>query len=185
MMSDKKRKKLIADIVERELAMFLQVRTAIPSLCQERPETFRTMREMSHTVLASDTLASYLKDLKSAEKKGRNLLTEKYARMDNVIPPLSDNPLIGEIVAIEADWMEVLKRRFPNTFRGDRTPFEIYLCSELETYSDDTLAFYHRDVTAARKKGENLAEVRYRRLFESLGYEDIAQVEHRTAHDDS
>jgi len=185
MMNQKKRNKMIVDIVERELAMFLQVRTSIPSLCQERPETFRTMREMSHTVLASDTLASYLKDLKLAEKKGRNLLTEKYARMDNVIPPLSDNPLIGEIVSIEADWMEVLKDRFPKTFRGNRTPFEIYLCSELETYSDDTLALYHRDVTTALKKGGNLAERRYRLLFESLGYDDIHQVEQQMTHDAS
>jgi hypothetical protein len=181
-MNEKKRKKLITDIVERELAMFLQVRTSIPSLCQERPETFRTMREMSHTVLAPDTLASYLKDLKSAEKKGRNLLTEKYARMDNIIPPLSDNPLIGEIVAIEADWMEALKHRFPNTFRGDRTPFEIYLCSELETYSDATIALYHRDVSSALKRGDNLTEERYRLLFESLGYTGIDQVERQTAH---
>ena len=181
-MNEKKRKKLIADIVNRELAMFLQVRTAIPSLCQERPETFRAMRGMSHTVLAADTLASYLKDLKLAEQADRNLLTEKYARMDNVIPPLSNNPLIGEIVSIEADWMEVLKHRYPNTFRGNRTPFEIYLCSELETYSDATLTLYHRDVTTALKKGKNLAEERYRLLFESLGYDGIDQVEQQTAH---
>jgi len=184
-MNQKKRQKLITDIVERELVMFLQVRTAIPSLCQERPETFRTMREMSHTVLSSDTLASYLKDLKQAEKKGRNLLTEKYARMDNVIPPLSDNPLIGEIVAIEADWMETLKQRYPKTFRGNRTPFEIYLCSELETYSDATLTLYHRDVASALQKGENLAEERYRLLFESLGYDGIDQVEHQMPRDAS
>jgi hypothetical protein len=178
-MNEKKRKKLIDDIVERELAMFLQVRTSIPSLCQERPETFRAMREMSHTVLSTDTLASYKKDLKRAEKEERNLLTEKYARMDNLIPPLSDNPLIGKIVSIEADWMDALKERFPKTFQGNRTPFEIYLCSELETYSDATLSLYHRDITAAREKGENLVEERYRRLFESLGYGGIDQVESR------
>ncbi|MBN1881864.1 MAG: DUF4125 family protein [Deltaproteobacteria bacterium] len=181
-MKEKKRKKLLSDIVERELSMFLQVRTSIPSLCQERPETFRTMREMSHAVLSSDTLSSYLKDLKLAKKNGRNLLTEKYARMDNVIPPLSDNPLIGEIVTIEADWMEALKHRFPKTFRGDRTPFEIYLCSELETYSDATLALYHRDVSLALKRGENLTEERYRLLFESLGYTGIDQVEQQMTH---
>jgi len=132
---------------------------------------------MSHTVLAADTLASYQKDLKRAEKDGRNVLTEKYARMDNLIPPLSDNPLIGKIVSIEADWMDILQQRFPKTFRGNRTPFEIYLCSELETYSDDTLALYYRDVTAALEKGKNLTEERYRLLFQSLGYSGIDQVE--------
>ena len=88
------------------------------SLCQERPGTFRAMREMSHSVLSRDTLASYLGDLRNAQVDGRNLVTEKYARMEGQIPPVSDCPLIPRIVAIESAWMKELCAAFPLTLQA-------------------------------------------------------------------
>lgn len=82
--------------------MFQKVRTIEPALCQDLPETFEIMREMNHSVLSLESLKSYLNDLNVALSKKRNLLTEKYARMNNTIPPLNNNPLIKEIVSIEA-----------------------------------------------------------------------------------
>jgi len=40
---------------------------------------------------SKEMLESYFDDLVIAQKKGRNLVTEKYARMDNLIPPNFEN----------------------------------------------------------------------------------------------
>ena len=169
---------LLNDIIEIELDMFQRVRTAEPSLCQERPETFKEMRWMTHSILSTETLESYLEDLQKAQAEGRNLLTEKYARMQNIIPALKANPVIEDIVRIEARWMKELSEKYPRTFKGE-PGFEIYLHSELETYSDKTLELYFSDVFKAEKEERNLAEERYTMLFQQIGYGSIAEAEQK------
>ncbi len=169
---------LVGRIVAVELQMFERVRTSEPSLCQERPEAFRSMRAMTHSVLSEETLRSYLADLERAAAEGRNLMTLKYARMGGQIPPLKDNPLIAEIVRIESRWMKELAERYPHVIRGG-PDFENYLACELETYSDETIALYHRDVSQAVAEGRNLAEERYNWLFSRIGYGSIAEAERR------
>lgn len=171
-----KRKELLDNIIEFEFDMFERVRTSEPSLCQEQPETFRAMRGMTHSVLSTKTLQSYFEDLQKAKAEGRNLLTEKYARMDNRIPPLKTNPIIDDIVEIEARWMEELSRKYPHTFKLG-PGFKIYLSSELETYSDQTLKLYFGDVSRAEKKGGNLTEERYAKLTKQMGYGSIDELE--------
>ena len=172
------RSALIDRILAIELDMFEQVRTEEPSLCQECPGVFRTMRGTSHSVLSTETMASYLKDLQEASAEGRNLMTEKYARMDERIPTLKLSQTIDDIVEIESRWMKELSRKYPNSFRGGEG-FRRYLSCELETYSDRTLELYRRDVFAADKEGSNLAEEAYIKLFQQLGYGSIAEVEER------
>jgi len=170
------REELLNEIIEIELRMFDQVRTSEPSLCKDRPGTFKVMRGMTHSVLSTKTLQSYLEDLQKAKAEGRNLLTEKYARMDNRIPPLKTNPIIDDIVEIEAHWMEELSQKYPRTFK--RGPgFKIYLSSELETYSDETLKLYFGDVSRAEKEGRNLTEERYTKLAKQIGYGSIDELE--------
>ena len=170
------REELLNEIIEIELRMFDQVRTSEPSLCKDRPGTFKVMRGMTHSVLSTKTLQSYLEDLQKAKAEGRNLLTEKYARMDNRIPPLKSNPIIDNIVEIEARWMEELSQKYPRTFK--RGPgFKIYLSSELETYSDETLKLYFGDVSRAEKEGRNLTEERYTKLAKQIGYGSIDELE--------
>ncbi len=169
------RKELLDNIIEFEFDMFERVRTSEPSLCKDRPETFRAMREITHSVLSTKTLQSYLEDLQKAKAEGRNLITEKYARMDNRIPPLKTNPIIDDIVEIEARWMEELSRKYPHTFK--RGPgFKIYLSCELETYSDETLKLYFGDVSRAEKEGGNLTEERYTKLTKQMGYGSIDEL---------
>ncbi len=170
------RKELLDSIVESELDMFERVRTSEPSLCQERPETFGAMRGMAHSVLSTRTLQSYLEDLQRAKAEGRNLLTEKYARMDERIPPLKLNPIIDDIVEIEARWMEELSRKHPHALRH-RPGFKTYLSCELETYSDDTLELYFGDVSRAEKEGRSLAEERYAKLTRQMGYGSLDELE--------
>jgi hypothetical protein len=104
-------------------------------------------------------------------------MTEKYARMDNLIPPLKESPLIDDIVTIESRWMESLAEQYPLSFRGNARGFSRYLTAELETYSDATLEHYHRDVRKAEDDGRNLARERYLTLFTALGFESLDAVE--------
>ena len=173
------RSALIEDVVRREWDMMTAVVSDGRSLCQERPGTFRAMREMSHSVLSRDTLASYLGDLRNAEAEGRNLVTEKYARMEGLIPPVSECPLIPRIVAIESAWMKELCDAYPLTFHAAAGTFARYESCELETYSDTTLTLLYRDVLAARETGRNLVRERYESLFEKLGQGTLAEVEAR------
>lgn len=173
------RQALLDEIIERELQMFLTVtnRGGV-SACQERPETFRTMRWTTHCVHSDAYLNSYLKDLKMAERVGRNFMTEKYALMEGQIPPLSEDPRITEIVQIEGLWRERLAELYPHIFRADGgEAFQIYLESELQTLSEDTLGLYATEVTEANGKGENLMAFRYERLFQKMGYHSLAERE--------
>ena len=174
-----KKSDLINQISGIELDMFEQVRTAMPALCQERPETFKVMRGMTHSVLSTETLSSYLEDLQKARADGKNLLTEKYARIDNQIPPLKANPVIDDIVKRESRWMKKLSQKYPHIFKGEAASFEPYLSSELETYSDKTLELYFRDVCQAEKEERSLAQERFTKLFQQIGYTSIAEVEER------
>lgn len=170
------REELVKSIIEIELDMFERVRTAEPSLCKDRPETFKVMRGITHSVLSPETLESYLEDLHEAKSEGRNFITEKYARMDNRIPLLKDNHIIVEIVRIEECWMKELSGKYPHTFKGG-LGFKIYLSCELETYSDKTLQLYFEDVSKAEKEERNLAEERYTVLFQQAGYSSIAEAD--------
>ena len=177
--NSRKQKKLLKKIVNIELGMFQKIRTIEPSLCQDLPETFEIMREMNHSALSLESLKSYLNDLKLALSKKRNLLTEKYARMNNTIPPLNKNPIIKKIVLIEADWMGQLSQKYPTSIKYRAKHFTNYLSCELETYSDDTLGLYYNDILCAKRENRNLAEERFTYLFSKLGYKSIQEAEDR------
>ena len=177
MAGSKRHEGLIRDIVAIELRMFLTVQTAGPTTCQEQPETFKLMRGAGFHVLSLETLESYLQDLQEAIGEDQNLVSLKYARIDDLIPCLNDSHLITEIVEIEERWLKELEKKYPLTFRS-RADFAagIYLRSELETYSDRTLELYLKDITKAMSAGRNLTEERYTYLFKQLGYNSIEDM---------
>ena len=169
---------LVREIISIELRMFLTVQTSGPTTCQEQPETFKLMRRAGFHVLSTETLESYLQDLEEALDENRNLVTLKYARIDELIPCLNDNPIIGKIVEIEERWFKELEKKYPSTFRN-RADFAAgtYLRSELETYSNRTLELYLKDLTKALYEGINLTTERYTYLFKQLGYNSIDDME--------
>ena len=169
---------LVQEITSIELRMFLTVQTSGPTTCQEQPETFKLMRRAGFHVLSTETLESYLQDLEEALDEDRNLVTLKYARIDELIPCLNDNPIIGKIVEIEERWFKELEKKYPATFRN-RADFAagIYLRSELETYSDRTLELYYKDACQSLAEGRNLTAERYAYLFKQLGYRSIEDME--------
>lgn len=177
-MTGRNHEQLLTEITDIELRMFLSVLTASPSVCQEQPDTFKLMRKGSFYVLSYETLESYRNDLEEAIEEGRNLVELKYARIDDLIPSLNDNPLIDRIVDIESRWMKELAEKYPSSFKG-RVSYSVgtYLRSELETFSDKTLELYFNDISRAMDEGRNLTEERYTFIFNQIGYGSIDDME--------
>jgi AcrR family transcriptional regulator len=177
---------LLEQVLDREWQMFVRVRSANPAPCQSAPANFRAIRGSLFEMWSEAMLQTYLENLEDALARGRNLLSEKYARMDNLIPALSDNPLIGEIVASEERWQDELRQRYPALYRrccrsrdpsGDGREFSVYLRCELETYGERTLQLYHENMINAEALKRNLAIEALEQLVRRSGYRDAAHAE--------
>ena len=171
---------LLKRIIDLEWVMFHSVKASEPAACQEDETTFRIMRWMSHSVHPDDLLETLAEHLEGAARAGRNLMTEKYARMGGQIPPLSLNPLIGPIVAAEVEWMLALNRRYPLTFPGTSDGFRAYLAADLETWPDRALERYHACLQEALAEGRNLVHDRYANLFKRMGFASIEAREQQS-----
>ena len=165
------REVLLAEIVERELAMFLATNNeGGVSVCQTRPDAFRAMRKMAHSAHDDALLASYLDDLRLAEAQGRNVMVEKYARMDDRLPPLSISPLLDQIADAEQAFLQDAQRRYPHVIKSNgQGMFRRYLRCELETLSPRTLELYAAQVSRAQHEGRNLVVERHDYLMRLLG----------------
>ena len=131
-------------------------------------------------------LAAYLIELTAAKRKGRNLLTEKYARMDNLIPPINTNPLIDKIVGIETAWQEEIRRRYPALYQrscrstdpgDDGMNFSIYMRCELETYGDTAIEIYYEWVDQAWRAGMNYSLTMLNHIVLNSGFKSIVEAE--------
>jgi len=182
------REKLIHQIVESELGMFLAVPADGEYSCRQQPDSFRLHRRVQFSIWSDDTLLSYLQDLHMADREKRNLMTLKYARMDDLIPRENFNPLIDAISDIQYQWQMEMFRAYPNVMAGARplseaddtamkTSFETYLKGELETYSDNTLSLLHRDLRKLVEKGMNGSKMVYDCLVREIGYTSLDEVE--------
>ena len=162
---------VLAEIVERELAMFLATSNeGGVSVCQTRPDTFRAMRKMAHSAHDDALLESYLADLRQAEADGRNVMLEKYARMDDRLPPLSTSPLLDQIADAEEAFLHEAQRLYPNVIKSNgKGMFRRYLRCELETLSLRTLELYAAQIDRARREGRNLVVERHDYLMRLLG----------------
>lgn len=177
---------LLENILDMEWDMFTAVKSANPVSCQSSPDKFRAIRGSVFTIWTDDMLASYLLQLSAAKLVGRNLLTEKYARMDNLIPPLTDSPYIDAIIEISELWQRELRENYPELYKrccrtmeetGDGQNFSVYLRCELETYGDDTLELYYANVKHALDQDKNLSIEALRSLIEKSGYRDLGHAE--------
>jgi len=166
--------------------MFQAVRSATPAACQQSPEQFKRIRISLFSTWSEVLLASYLNDLEQARDLGRNLMMEKYARMDGMVEQSVRHPAIAPIVKIEQQWQREIERRYPmlyrrvcrkNNSRGDGSDFSKYLQSELETYSLETIEQYFSHVNQAYKENHNLALQALDYLVRSNGFSDIEHAE--------
>ena len=166
------------------------------------PKPFRIMRSSQMDNWDDELLGSYLEDLLNARLEGRNLVTEKYARMmestfpeeyaqlADSLPPLDPEAMaqVDDIVAAHVSWKEDLDTRFPSLAdrgrplrsRDDRpgwVSMETYLRAELRTYSPKTIALYHRATMERLRKGESEAEQNLLHQVRQYGFEDIESAE--------
>jgi hypothetical protein len=185
---------LIDSILEIELGMFLSVRARGKSVCQDRPESFLLHRSAQFSSWAPAALASYLRDLQKAKHEGRNLMTYKYARMENLVPGEARRPgiaeILEEIVRIQLAWQNEIAEEYPALMAGARplsssedsesaTSFETYLRGELESYSDETLALLHEDIRRKLNEGTNMSREVYDSLAKATGFSSLDEAEGR------
>jgi hypothetical protein len=169
--------------------------------CQEDYNTFEINRSSQATNWSEATLKSYLSDLTKAVKSGRNLLTEKYARMmqstspseyaaiEHLVPPLEAEAiaLIDKITEIVLEWEDILQKKYPFILKrgrpihsSDDTPFvtslETYLRGELATYSLKTLRSYYEDILQQKSENVNGSEVILKFMVKRYGYDSLVEA---------
>ncbi len=172
--------------------------------CQDDWETFSIMRKSQYMIWNVDMLQSYIDDFKNAISMGRNLISEKYARMmkstspeeyeklkDNLVY-ISDetNLIIEKIVDIQVTMMENFAEKYPKLALNARsihssedtifnTSYETYLKGELSTYSPETLALYGQFVVNLVKENKNIAELIIKNTVKMYGYDSLDDAEEK------
>lgn len=201
--NNKKIETLIKDIVELEWKQFQLVKNEGGRAdCQNDKNTFEIMRRSQFLSWDLEVLKSYYNDIVYAQKTGRNLLEEKYARMmvykepekytdiERELPLINENRLIiqEEIIAQEIIWAKELSQLYPN-LRGNArilyskydteydTSIETYIRGEISTYSDKTLDLYRDMIKARVKENRNLEKENLLNMVREYGYSSIEEAE--------
>lgn len=169
--------------------------------CQQERQTFEIMRMSQAESWSETALESYLEDLTTAQKQGRNLMTEKYARMmkstspteyariKHLLPPVTPEAtgLIEEITAVILEWEEELSGKYPHLIQRGRpirntgdsifvTSLETYLRGELATYSTRTLDLYRDHVKRQKSNKINGSEITLARTIKQYGYRSLEEA---------
>lgn len=193
---------LIAKVVDQEWKMFQNVANiGGRAACQDNYDTFNVMRYSQTMAWSEATLASYLEDLTEANAQGRNLLTERYARMmeftepdeyariQHHLPPLESQAqlLIDKIIEINMEWTEEIRAKFPYIRKRGRpassandTPYttsvETYLRGELATYSTETLVLYYQNALEQKSKDINGAQIVFDTMVQRYGFKSLDEA---------
>ena len=175
--------------------------------CQGNWPTFHQMRLSQFLTWPHDAKISYLADLQQAAQQGRNLLTEKYARMmqstdpdyyrtnlEPYLPTLSAARIEQQerSIATQVAWAQDFANRYPRlgaamrTLRTsddtkDSTSFETYLRGELSTYSQRTLDLYDLMVRDYAQAGENITALTVRNTVLLGGFASLDEAEEAQA----
>lgn len=178
---------ILAKILEIEKKMFLSVNSIDESPCQKDIESFLIHRRAQFSPWSNEVLRAYLTDLELADQKGNNLMTLKYARMEDKIPILNNNPLIEKIVEISRVWQGEMIEHYPSIMRGGRplndsdssvmVSYLTYLKAELETYSDNTIMLLYQLILSKKNQNINISEEVYQYLVTEMGYESMTDAE--------
>ncbi|KFI82234.1 DUF4125 family protein [Bifidobacterium psychraerophilum] len=195
---------LAESIVAHEWSQFQRVNNeGGPASCQSNWPVFHQMRLSQFLAWPRDLLTSYAHDLEAAERSGRNLLTEKYARMmESTVPDefhRSIEPYIPKIsaarqarqeriIVMQLGWAQDFMQRYRalgasmRTLRSaddtaETTSFESYLRGELGTYSEATLALYESMMQRLIERGSNLTESIVLNTMRMAGYSTLQEAE--------
>lgn len=167
--------------------------------CQEDWQTFHIMRMSQFLTWPLDLQESYKKDLERADSNGRNLITEKYARMmESTAPEIFERTIkpyikpISEprksaqeqIILTQVEWAADFRERYPHLGLAMRvlktsedteenTSFETYLRGELSTYSAETFAKYKAFIEDLTAKNLNLTQMIITNTVRMYGYDSL------------
>ncbi|MBP1560980.1 MAG: DUF4125 family protein [Oscillospiraceae bacterium] len=195
-------KRLVKRITELEWSSFDKVQNiGGRASCQDDFETFSIMRGSQYSVWTDALLERWIEAFEEAVCEGRNLITEKYARMmettdpeefeklKDKLPPLADDfiAIREAVVGIQLQWMQELSERYPAVAAKARslstgsdtvynTSYETYLRGELSTYPPDLLYGYGRWVVELHRNGKNLAEMIMENTVHAYGYQSFEDV---------
>ena len=171
--------------------------------CQGDWQTFHIMRMSQFLTWQLDLQESYRQDLERANSDGRNLITEKYARMmESTAPEIFERtikpyikPILEprkseqeKIILTQVKWADDFRNRYPHLGfamrvlktsedTAENTSFETYLRGELSTYSDDTFAKYQRFVNNLRAENLNLTQMIITNTVRMYGYDSLESAE--------
>lgn len=195
---------LVEEVIRREWDQFQRTENeGGRASCQGNWPMFHQMRASQFMTWPEDLLRSYLDDLDEANRVGRNLVTEKYARMmastapdeyreriEPFIPRLPDERVARQerVIAVQVAWARDFRGRYPKLGAAMRvlttaedtpedTSFETYLRGELGTYSDRTMALYEAMVEDLQAAGRNLTEQTVANTVRLGGFADLEEAE--------
>ena len=194
---------IIREILDLEWNMMGQMEDAENDEA-ERP-VFEAMRRAQFDAWSEAPAASYLQDLRSAQADGRNLQTAKFTRMLRNIAPEEYAKRTAEFEAVSEEkaaliaeiWekMKKLNQEFAERYpvlgmsgrpllaeqEADIPSVETYQCSELETYSMQTLRLFRDFLLADIDAGNNLVEQIQKNTVASMGYKTLGDAERELA----
>ena len=170
--------------------------------CQDDYPTFKINRLSQAESWFEPALESYLEDLEKAESQGRNLLSEKYARMmastspseyerlKHLLPPLEEDilSLVDKIAYIVIEWRQEMTKKYARIIKRGRpfyssedtlnvTSFETYLRGELFTYSKKTLAHVYNGYLKLKSENINGFEIILDYMIKQYGYASLEEAE--------
>ena len=171
--------------------------------CQGNWPMFHQMRASQFLAWQTPVANAYLGDLEQAERHGRNLVTEKYARMmastapeeyathiEPFIPALSQSRIEQQerIIAQQVAWARDFRERYPRLGLAMRllttsedtreeTSFETYLRGELGTYSQFTLDLYEQMVREYKQQSINITELIVTHTVHLAGFATLEEAE--------
>jgi len=204
--TDKQLQIQIEEIISIEWDMFQEVQNiGGRASCQDDFETFHIMRQSQYANWSAEMLACYLPFLRECREEGRNLVTEKYARMmeytdtayyDRVLAPaLPRVPrlnyrLVNLIVQKLIAWEQEFAAQYPNlagksrpvTADGDASGFtsmETYSRGELLTYPTELLELYAAYIDDLEASGKSLSLMIEDTMVKLYGYESVEDAEAR------
>jgi hypothetical protein len=194
---------VLREILDLEWEMFHTVQGVDgPAPCQQDRATFEIMRSSQLAAWNEAVAESYRDDLRRARAAGRNLMTEKYARMMEYtsaceyrrlgpsLPDLEEGvaPLLERLSNLSVRWMEEVAEKYPhvaaqgrpirNSGDSQHTPsFETYNRGELATYSLKTLQLLEEHFLKLEAEGRNAAEIILADTAAQRGYASLERAE--------
>jgi len=167
---------LINRILEIELQWFLTVNPEPATGCQQHPQAFKVMRGSAFESWSEETLSLYLEHIAGAQNKGINLMREKYAKIQGLMPCENYGKALQDITEIEKRWYEEATARYPLMFREEAGIMSaLYLRCELDTYSPAVLESYLKDIKEDSLAGKNRTIETYSIIAVKLGYNSLEE----------